>query len=457
MAHAEHFLTRLDRVAGAELDLALELYRDPELVQALLGAASLPDGAARVAVSLDDDTAGPFVLVTRDGAFVTCLGRDMRPGDLPIVTRPALDACARRVSRAREKLDLARQVTAGDRKASQMLRRLFVAPASLAREDFVEIAKFEPLFGAAFLDTYLAMGCDLLEQGRVLHRVRGADTDEALHAYWSLLHATGHMALLGAMTSERDRYASRTDAHAGSRAALSHPLTSTGIVTFIVKGAWAAGRMGKLVLAEYKRSLAEDVAFFELLDTVFALLAIGTRTRALKAEIQKALRAAPGRATTPQAARLRHAMGHEIELCCEVTAQLLDAAPDELEEGLVKLGSNWFEGAQGHPDDPEWRDLARTLPLMSRTDGLTDGRRLVNTLPLIAASARGGPEQFYLPRALMAELREPWTPAQTRQVLEPMMKVERARSAPVVRRVVVGRNELCPCGSGRKSKKCCGA
>jgi hypothetical protein len=51
------------------------------------------------------------------------------------------------------------------------------------------------------------------------------------------------------------------------------------VVAFIVKGAWAAGRMGKLMLPDYKRALVQDVAFYELLDTLFALLANGTRSQ----------------------------------------------------------------------------------------------------------------------------------------------------------------------------------
>jgi len=56
-----------------------------------------------------------------------------------------------------------------------------------------------------------------------------------------------------------------------------------------------------------------------------------------------------------------------------------------------------------------------------------------------------------------AALREPWTPALTEQLLEPITRVEKAgrvreaRAAPKV-----GRNAPCPCGSGRKYKRCCG-
>ena len=458
MAHAAHFLTRLDRLAGHEVELALELYRDPELVGSVMKATALPDGAERIAISLEDATSGPFLVVTREGRFVTCLGRGMRPGDLPVVTRPQLDTAARGISRLREKMVLARQAKEGDRKTRHMLRRLFECPDAVSREDFLEVAAWEPLLGVSFLNTYIAMGSTLAEARLLLcrKRLRGSRANAVLHDYWNLLHATGHMALLGSITADRTRYAQATEGAENVRAALSYPLTGTGVVTFILKGAWAAGRLGKLMVPAYKRALAEDVALFELLDTLFALLALGTRSRRLRAEIQKAVRAAPGIARTPEARRLREKMGRAVEFFCQITADTLDAPPEELEAGLLRAGRTYLKEKVHSEEDPQLNDLLRTLPLMSWADGLTDGRKLPATFSLIAASARGAPEQFYLPRALLSEIRRPWRPADTWQVLEPTMKVERPRRTPVVRTASVGRNEPCSCGSGRKWKRCCG-
>jgi hypothetical protein len=120
VGHAEHFLSRLDRLASAEVELALELYRDPGLLRAVLQVVKLPDAAERVAISLDDSAAGPYLVVTRDGHFVTCLARGMRPRNAYLPHR---------------------------------------------------------------------------RKGR---RSRGG-IDQALHDYWNLLHAAGHLALLGTM------------------------------------------------------------------------------------------------------------------------------------------------------------------------------------------------------------------------------------------------------------------
>ncbi|MCA9557602.1 MAG: hypothetical protein KC583_03460, partial [Myxococcales bacterium] len=135
MAHADHFLTRLDRLAGREIELALELYRDPELLRTIVAASGLTDSAERLAISLDDPEEGPFLVVTREGAFVTCLGRGMRASNLPVVTRGQLEACGRRVARLRDKLALASRVKEQERKTRHMLRRLFEASDAVSRED----------------------------------------------------------------------------------------------------------------------------------------------------------------------------------------------------------------------------------------------------------------------------------------------------------------------------------
>lgn len=82
MAHGHdvHFLERLERLSTPETELALPLYQDPLLIRALLEQIRLPEGAARVALSLGDGPRGPFVVIARDGHFVTCLAEGMSPG-----------------------------------------------------------------------------------------------------------------------------------------------------------------------------------------------------------------------------------------------------------------------------------------------------------------------------------------------------------------------------------------
>jgi hypothetical protein len=58
MAHAHHFLSRLDRLSHSDVELALSLYRDAPLVAFVLEAAKVPEAAERVAISLRDQRDG---------------------------------------------------------------------------------------------------------------------------------------------------------------------------------------------------------------------------------------------------------------------------------------------------------------------------------------------------------------------------------------------------------------
>jgi hypothetical protein len=459
MPHAEHFLSRLVRLADDEVKLALSLYHDSEWVRAVLRTATLPDEAARVALSLSDSLRGPFVVVTRDGHFVTCLARDMSPGELPVVARDRLDASGLKVDRERQRAALEERMQRGDEKLRAVLRRLFFAADSVSREDFLEISAWEPLMGPLFLNTYLTMGAALTEQSLVLRQKRLARraSDAMLHEYWNLLHATGHLALLGSLTADRENYDTLTTDIPSARAAFSYPLTGTGVTTFMLKGAWAAGRLGKPMLAAYKRALAEDVALFELFDSLLVLLSLGRRSAKLRTEIKKAISAAPGRATSPQAHELRAKLGREITLVCELTVGLLDAPRHGLDEMMARIAQGYFEDRDHLPDDIVVRDVALTLPLLSWNDGITDGASLARTFNLAAAASELSAERFYLPRVALDSLREPWVPDHTWKMLDPMTRAASGRQPARREEAKPGRNALCVCGSGKKYKRCCGA
>src|SRR5688572_20983002 len=115
MGHDTHFLERItERVDPRHAELALSLYQDPELVRAILSHAQLGDGgpSRRLAISLDDPTEGPFVLVGADGTFITCLARGMTVGDAPVLTRAKLDQLTLRHETLREQLAAGREAAA---------------------------------------------------------------------------------------------------------------------------------------------------------------------------------------------------------------------------------------------------------------------------------------------------------------------------------------------------------
>jgi hypothetical protein len=188
----------------------------------------------------------------------------------------------------------------------------------------------------------------------------------------------------------------------------------------------------------------------------YALVAIGRRAKGLRAEIGKALRAAPRVAHNPHAVRLRAALGPEVTALCEGAATLLDADDEELEQSLVRCGERRLGVTELGPAEELPSGLARTIPLLTYTDGLTTGKSILYALTLIAATARGAPEQFYLPAELAKQWYRCWEPAFTLHLLEPLRQIEARERKPAVRKQVPGPNQPCSCGSARKYKKCCG-
>lgn len=89
-----HFLRRLEQISRPQVDLALSLSRDPELVRSLNAWANLPPDRGRVAVTLEHDPAGPPIVITQPRAFVTCLGAGMSTGALPVISRLKMDNAA---------------------------------------------------------------------------------------------------------------------------------------------------------------------------------------------------------------------------------------------------------------------------------------------------------------------------------------------------------------------------
>ena len=73
------------------------------------------------------------MVVARDGGFVTCLGKGMSTGALPVVSRAHLDGPATKVERVREGLALARKRGIDE---ARFLERVESAGPAVSREDF---------------------------------------------------------------------------------------------------------------------------------------------------------------------------------------------------------------------------------------------------------------------------------------------------------------------------------
>lgn len=125
---------------------------------------------------------------------------------------------------------------------------------------------------------------------------------------------------------------------------------------------------------------------------------------------------------------------------------LAHACADLGQEAIAELRRAYADGLVD-PGSIHWRDIERALELgqfawewaRSRRSLITDLARNMGWMQCFRKAERGYPAQADFQEGLPSPSRE-------------YMAVPLRRS-----RTKIGRNEPCPCGSGKKSKKCCGA
>jgi len=449
--HDVHFLERLERLSTPETELALSLYQDPLLIRALLEQLRLPEGAARVALSLGDGERGPFVVVARDGHFVTCLAEGMSPGDHPVIPRGQLEAIARRVTEVRYRFDAVRQLAGPRGNVFALVGRIFSAGPWLSREEFSAIAAFQPLLKRDFLRLLWETDA-LIERIRPLASrcvKRGRLGDEVLRAWWNAVWAVGHLSVLANMDS-RDMI-TELPAEAPERGLLSWPAVRQGVVAVALRGVWGVAKQGRPLLPDYKRWYVQSESSLELVDSALGLLSIGLRHRAAAAEVRKALarenRAAaegrPAAVTIPQ-----------IQSIVEELTTLVFDRPEDCAQLHVTIGRMHVTKKTDDAGElPE--DVARILAANSPTTFLSSREGLVLLFACLPWVSRAQPEELYWPAEYVEGIRGKWNPEQAASVLRdtqvayPAAEPARVEAAP-------GRNEPCPCGSGKKYKRCHG-
>ncbi|MEC7518941.1 MAG: SEC-C metal-binding domain-containing protein [Myxococcota bacterium] len=455
MGHAAHFLRRLDRLADPQVELALRLYNDPALLGATLQRAKLPEGAERVALALVDPVEGPYVIVTREGRFVTCLARGMRV-DLPVVTRAQLDAAARDVERAREMIAQLEYCAENEGLLRQKFNQLYEAGPYLSREQLEDIARWEPLLGDSLLRACVDVSSDvLLAKRRLVGVTRPKRKHErALRRYWSDLWACSHLYVLAALSQSSREMLARVLADGSFT--WSWPGVSSGVGAVVYRALWSTARVGKAQLPGLKARLRDPVTFFGLADGFLATAAVGLHSAKARGEAFKLLRAR--RAYVEMDREYLQAMDGILR---ELTKLLADA-PEELEEAHAQASQEVMVHVAEHlPEEFRYerredapRDLARSLSAQD-TSAVLQPERLVDVACALPWLASCEPTDLYLPQVLVDAIRRPYDARAVIATLE-LERQEHGAPRPVTAKARPGRNDPCECGSGAKFKRCCG-
>jgi hypothetical protein len=455
VAHAAHFLERLDRVPRSLTDFALSLYRDVGRVKWILHYAHLAPDVERVALALADGGEGPYIVVTREGKFVTALGAGMRPGDLPVLSRAQIDVFAARVDDQRQRFELASEVVSPGKRPADMLGLLTTRAWGLSRDEFAAIGAWAPILRFEFLKGIFEIS-GTLDRMRELYLGtqskafrRHERTREALEQMWNLSHGLGARYLLSAMgdLAWLETFASDWPYDYGP----TWFATDERIASVAVRGAWAAARMGKPFLATYKRILSAPNVDTVHFDAALALTAIGLRHSHLRDDARRHI------------AHLPRVVYPENRGWAEKIVGFTDTAFDEPDRALDEVAAHGAKIlvaiAPYVPEGGSFRfaraeDVPRETALAVAASGTFDSLHSF-TIYLQPWSAKlASPDDLYLPEPLARVLRQPPSPEAMTGVYE-RMNVGRP-PPPAAREDRPGRNEPCRCGSGKKYKKCCG-
>jgi hypothetical protein len=470
MGHDVHFLQRIERLEREHAEIALGLYHDASLVRLLVKQVDLPEGSDRVAISLDHPEEGPFLIVARDGHFVTCLGRGMKlSGDRAVITRHKLDVLSERTDRLRKMLAAAKSNRYQE--TTRLLRRIDQAGDRLTREEFEDLARWIPLLGKHFFSGFvesLARTYDTWERIERIKRLDASRHQKVLYGYWRSTWALSHYALLlgtdnGETLTRAFEYVEREEDAPRSRTyVFPRPFVQTGLTSFAARGLWITSKIPKLLLSDLKRDYGEAFTINSTLANGLGLAAIGLRHRQLQAEVGKALARSltvpPDLADLPEVVKGLEA-GREL---IRATYGAAKETRDELREATVAIARDIVaqvaedEGPEiasmlsGLPDDVAIAYVL-TLSIPLRTE---EGGGLFYLLEWLPWLVRADPGAFYIPAQYAALNRGPWH----RDEAVAMIAFRREQEGPPPDEgpKEPARNAPCPCGSGKKYKRCCG-
>jgi hypothetical protein len=457
--HSLHFLERLSRASGESSELALELYHTPEILRWVLGRIRIPEDRERVALSLDPGDAGPFLVATRAGAFVTCLGRDMKPTGLHLVAHGQLLAHRRDWLADRERMALGAEIRGTERGADHILFEILHQGLDVSREEFIAASALQVVMKRHYIKSLAEFSIEAwtffrrMSRGKILQRTG----DDSLHAFWKTHWNLGHLALLASMDGPRDL----EDWAASGLATVLFDVFRWGEETLCARALWGLGRMGRPALKVCRRMLREAEMDMDWLAAVLGIAVIGMRHARLAAEARRLLESPP----RPQE-RVGDAAAYYDLLGAEALALIRAAMdhPEAIGEVHSRISRNiavWIAGEMkldapfdfSDPEDvPE--DLARAVTTSWEYDLRKSERRIEAFVQLLPWLARCEAAELYPPRAWTEAARRRWIRGFSEHLINNGIDYW-GRDGPLVAEARPGRNDPCPCGSGKKYKKCC--
>ncbi|MFO0745719.1 MAG: SEC-C metal-binding domain-containing protein [Myxococcota bacterium] len=446
-------MKRVECVAPVQMDLALELYRKPELVRYLFETVKPPSHFATMALALADSPEPPWVVVAPSGKFLNCLPAGAYPTGSWRVDKRRLDALSLKHERLMAANRYADVVLAEPRTFERLWHGVRYGGHRVRRETIATLLPIANIIASRSI-RQLATCLDAVEAAlreelpRLVTREGRlrADEEEYLLALWRDLWCIAHMTVLvGA--AERETLVTLN----GPDALLHDVIEATmgiGLWPLVLRAAWLAARLpGRAALDAVRQRLAtEPRTFPRAPGRLLAATFVGVAQKSVARDDARSLLDATARALpgdpdhSPSASRW--------------AALLLPALDDAMDNrgSAIEALARWRPGASDdhHSERVRWANDCGCF---------WSDERYTGSLPAIMSwAARANPEKFYATEAQRDALLPPWSPDLIFRWLRELPRIFRLRTvAPAKVESKVGRNDPCPCGSQKKLKKCCGA
>jgi hypothetical protein len=448
----EHFLSRLDRLSQHHVERALVLYRDSELVKRILQDLNVSDSVTRVAISLHHPVRGPFVIVTRSGHFVTCLGEGMSVNDLPIIEKEQFERTARQLQRIRD--IWAETALYPKREIRRVIKRLYTCGPHLSREDFEAIAAWQPILIPDLFESYLKLAVRQSVAHVALVRrenYRKPRDENTRLSHWADTWAMMHLRLL--IGVDNGRYLRILLEYVDIKeieGILCDP-ARFNLFSYAVRTVWLSAKIGKLLTSSQKQRYLGCAPGDALVNPALVLSAMGHAHHKLQNRVSRIL-ATEGpflggaKGNSDKTARLYFSREYEARIIEP------EGAKTSLENFAIKATSDFDRELT-----LESR-IALVLRMHSPICGSERGAlpRLFDWLPWIV---RAKASDFYLVREQMKRVYSPRREEEAISLVEPS-RVNRLAKLQYIPNTIKnkpspGRNDPCSCGSGKKFKFCC--
>lgn len=469
MGHDTHFLERLERLEGKHLEGAMSLYRDPEFVKMVLQEAKIPDGTDRIALSLNDIHYGPFVIVTRDGRFVTCLAEGMHTKETLVVPREKLDKLLARMEHYRDRMAKWNQMVALVGGSVKLWKKFLRGGYLVSREEFVAMSGTAPVVREELWNIVCETAlqtlniAELLLRADMVRKIEKPD-DQIYNLAQNLWFATwkgSHCTVLASMDGNvpsRVAKLKNTEKDLGFLVGLVG--AHIGMVPHILRGAWAAGRLGKPIFKQVKQGYLDATLFGYHVTAIAQLWAMGLRNPKLSEQVKRVL----DRGNPFLEQMIREAPEGDKErvekMLVPVTLQSLRNLQDNpqvrFKEEIwthVRAIRDHFPRFDDIPDDvvATWN-----ANQMFSIFAINEHWRFATGIPM-ALLSRSPPEHMYWEEKWLKLFSDPWKPEMVfKKMLLPWRRAIRSVPSTPTTEAKTARNEPCPCGSGKKYKKCCG-